>query len=490
MLEDSLHRALLHLKNVQLANLNYQNATYFREQMKTKNIKLLAGLALLSSTALAQVRISTAPDFAFDGTELTALLTKHVQDVQEIEKIRVPDSVVLDLEINAEGRLKSANLVHAYSAAHASMLKDLLTETRFSAKNGRVRVALVYPALGEAAYTIDALTGVPETQVCNDYDSKNEVFRLACFRYLNEENTRNIAGPDSLESQRADGWVKATITIGTNGRVQQVWFNRASFNPALNDIIVDQASRIRFLDGGYVDKKQVSYVLPYMESFMFLEGGKEVEYLDKADELYRQKMYYQSAFTMLKAKSLGYKFTKQDVNLLASAYLLEGDSSLAFQWWRTNYKDDELKEKKLVPKRVGDIYEVSLVPYVKEEKVSNEAVPFAVVEKRPVYPGCEELENQEEQFNCFNMGIMKHIAKSFKFPEVARQRGIQGRMFISFVIEKDGSISTVTMARGVHPLLDLEGLRVVCLIPKMEPAFQRDKKVRMQYTVPINAKLQ
>jgi protein TonB len=85
---------------------------------------------------------------------------------------------------------------------------------------------------------------------------------------------------------------------------------------------------------------------------------------------------------------------------------------------------------------------------------------------------------------------MTHIGKNFKFPEMARQMGIQGRVFVNFVIEKDGSISNVTVARGVDPLLDDEAMRVVKGLPRFQPAKQRGKPVRMQYTVPINAKLQ
>ena len=132
--------------------------------------------------------------------------------------------------------------------------------------------------------------------------------------------------------------------------------------------------------------------------------------------------------------------------------------------------------------------EIEFVEKVEEE--TDEIFNFAVVENKPVYPGCEKFATEEERFNCFNQSIMTHIGKNFKFPEMARQMGIQGRVFINFVIEKDGSISNVTVARSVDPLLDDEAVRVVKKLPKFQPAKQRGKPVRMQYTVPINAKLQ
>jgi protein TonB len=91
---------------------------------------------------------------------------------------------------------------------------------------------------------------------------------------------------------------------------------------------------------------------------------------------------------------------------------------------------------------------------------------------------------------CFQKKMQEHVAKNFVFPEMARQMGISGKIFVNFVIEKDGSISNVTVARGVDKSLDDEAVRVIKKLPKMQPAKQRGKPVRMQFTMPINARLQ
>ena len=150
--------------------------------------------------------------------------------------------------------------------------------------------------------------------------------------------------------------------------------------------------------------------------------------------------------------------------------------------------DLEIEEVEFETTEFDESEEIEFIEEVEEE--TDEIFNFAVVENKPVYPGCEKYATEDERFNCFNQSIMTHIAKNFKFPEMARQMGIQGRVFVNFVIEKDGSISNVTVARGVDPLLDDEAVRVVKSLPKFQPAKQRGKAVRMQYTVPINAKLQ
>lgn len=148
----------------------------------------------------------------------------------------------------------------------------------------------------------------------------------------------------------------------------------------------------------------------------------------------------------------------------------------------------EIEEVEFESTEMEESEEIEFVEDIEEE--TDEIFNFAVVENKPVYPGCEKYATEDEKFQCFNSSIIKHINKNFKFPEMARQMGIQGRIYVNFVVEKDGSISNVTIARSVDKLLDDEAIRVVKKLPKFAPAKQRGKAVRMQYTVPINAKLQ
>jgi protein TonB len=125
-----------------------------------------------------------------------------------------------------------------------------------------------------------------------------------------------------------------------------------------------------------------------------------------------------------------------------------------------------------------------------EEEDSDEVLSFAVVESVPVFPGCESAKTNDEKKACFQKELLKYVSKNFNFPEMARQMGISGKVYINFVIEKDGSISGVTVARGVDKMLDDEAVRVVKSLPKMTPAQQRGKPARMSFMLPINAKLQ
>ncbi len=101
---------------------------------------------------------------------------------------------------------------------------------------------------------------------------------------------------------------------------------------------------------------------------------------------------------------------------------------------------------------------------------------FDVVEVMPQYPGGP-------------IAMLKYIKENIKYPEQAMKEGIQGRVTVSFIIEKDGSISDVKAVRSVHPLLDKEAVRMVKSMPKWSPATQNGKPVRVRYNVPVMFKL-
>lgn len=89
----------------------------------------------------------------------------------------------------------------------------------------------------------------------------------------------------------------------------------------------------------------------------------------------------------------------------------------------------------------------------------------------------------------FNGDLYKWIGENIQFPEEAQQERLEGRVYVSFVIEKDGSVSRVSIVRSAHPILDAEALRVMKQMPKWKPAMSGGKAVRFGKTVPITFKL-
>lgn len=121
-----------------------------------------------------------------------------------------------------------------------------------------------------------------------------------------------------------------------------------------------------------------------------------------------------------------------------------------------------------------------------EEVEPDPIVPFMAIEDVPVFPGCEDAKDKRI---CFQEMMNKHIAKNFRYPELAQEMGVQGRVNIMFVIQKDGSIGNVQM-RGPDKNLEAEAKRIIDKLPKMVPGKQRGKAVKVPFSLPINFRLQ
>jgi TonB family protein len=182
----------------------------------------------------------------------------------------------------------------------------------------------------------------------------------------------------------------------------------------------------------------------------------------------------------LAAEISGIKSQEEEEQIIPEETLKKSRISQESDVTITDRKESSTKEG------IDDIEVIEESEDAEDDKIFN----FSSVENKPIFPGCENLVTEPEKFMCFNQNIMEHIGKKFEFPELARQLGIQGKVYINFVIEKNGKVSNVTIARGVDKLIDDEAIRVIKLLPKFTPAKQRGKPVRMQYTVPINARLQ
>jgi protein TonB len=131
-----------------------------------------------------------------------------------------------------------------------------------------------------------------------------------------------------------------------------------------------------------------------------------------------------------------------------------------------------------------EVMEVEDVDFA--EEFEDVDVPFAVIENVPVFPGCEKESNKRA---CFNKMMQKHIGKNFRYPEIAQEMGVQGRVSVMFTIQKDGSIGNVRM-RGPDKNLEKEAARIIAKLPKMTPGMQRGRAVRVPFSIPITFKLQ
>jgi len=147
-----------------------------------------------------------------------------------------------------------------------------------------------------------------------------------------------------------------------------------------------------------------------------------------------------------------------------------------------NIVDDEAEiddELEIEDSEADDNTLINVAPVIsaKEEEEEEEAQVFFIVEDMPEFPGGE-------------MALRTYIANQIKYPVIAQENGIQGKVYVTFVVGKDGAVRDAKIARGVDPSIDKEALRVINTLPKWKPGKQRGKAVNVSYTVPINFQLQ
>ena len=113
---------------------------------------------------------------------------------------------------------------------------------------------------------------------------------------------------------------------------------------------------------------------------------------------------------------------------------------------------------------------------ITETQAQGKDKVYDIVEVMPQYPG-----GMPE--------LMQYLAKNIKYPIQAQKKGIEGRVTVRFIVEKDGSISNVTVVRHIHPLLDKEAVRVIKAMPKWSPGMLNRKPVRVKFNIPVAFRL-
>ncbi len=121
--------------------------------------------------------------------------------------------------------------------------------------------------------------------------------------------------------------------------------------------------------------------------------------------------------------------------------------------------------------------DVYVAPIETGEQIVQEEEIFTIVEEQPGFPGGEEAR-------------IKFIAQNTKYPQIAKENGIEGKVFVTFVVEKDGSIANIKLLRDIGGGCGEEAIRVVKSMPKWIPGKQRGQAVRVQFNMPISFVLQ
>ena len=145
--------------------------------------------------------------------------------------------------------------------------------------------------------------------------------------------------------------------------------------------------------------------------------------------------------------------------------------------------DEEIEEElEIEDLELDEDTEIEIIEEVYEEEEEEEI--FMIVENMPALGDCKRLRG-DERHQCTQLEIIKYVTKNTKYPPIAKDAGIQGTVFVYFVVGKDGKVTDSKVLRPVDSRLDAEALRVINSLPDFEPGQQRGKPVKVQYTIPV-----
>ena len=230
-----------------------------------------------------------------------------------------------------------------------------------------------------------------------------------------------------------------------------------------------------FLAWKVIEQKQAEEQQAYMEAMELAKLQKQAEKEKKKPEKVQPKVEMKKEIPVARETQ---KFTapviKKDELVKEENQVKQMDQLDAKVAVGT--KDEEgVKDRTVEAVRSDIAVAAPPPPPAPKPEVSNKV--FDVVEEMPSFPGGQAA-------------LMSFLSSNIKYPVVAQENGVQGRVIVGFVVERDGSITDVKVMRSVDPSLDREAQRVVKAMPRWKPGKQNGSAVRVKYTVPVVFRLQ
>ncbi len=248
----------------------------------------------------------------------------------------------------------------------------------------------------------------------------------------------------------------------------------------------------------YPETRQMTYRVEYTDRTLREKSGKYEVWFDNGGK-WKEGVYKNN-----KKHGLwkNYKFKTEQLSNYGEYIndLKDGEwnylDSLGNIYYMQTYKNGELNGKTISYNKDGSIHKESLYKNGELVEEENKNAPteeeevFKIVEEMPHLSLCAEVEGLEERRNCSNQALLKYIYSNIKYPRSARQQGIQGKAYIQFIVEKDGSLAEIETLQGVCADIEAECHRVIKSLPDWEPGKQRGEAVKVLFTLPIAFRLE
>lgn len=146
--------------------------------------------------------------------------------------------------------------------------------------------------------------------------------------------------------------------------------------------------------------------------------------------------------------------------------------------------EEEIEEELDLDLDFEEDTEVEEFEIVEEEEEPEEALDYFKVEKLPAFPGCEDMRGDELK-KCTETKVIQFVQGNAKYPEIAKEAGLDGTVYVYYEIDKKGNVANAKVVRSVHKYLDEAALEAVNKLPKHTPGSQQGKSVAVRYNIPV-----
>ncbi len=380
------------------------------------------------------------------------------------------DSLYLSFHIGSDHSIKIKDQFYLNIGAGAAIAKQYIIhlEDLVNAQNADqdfdLGIIFRLPESFDTYQEIEEVKYPLKTNLCPGFNEKGDI---GCSRYLT-----TMTGFKLMDLQKVIGVTEARLYFH-EGKLSAIRFEKFSQEKFYNGLIYQTFNEVSdTVLKGSLSKTSDQYI---DFSLRYFGDSKAMDYyqsnLDYLATLANKEPFLEELFSI----SNGYN-EKEERNeyILQQLKKIGYDKKEAFRYNGWVYRLDSLRS-----------YDFD------RKKSKKDTEQFNEVHKVPVFQGCDADDNNKKLQHCFQKSMQEFVAQTYAFPERARQAGIQGRVYVDFVIEKDGTFNQIRVVKGVHPLLDLESIRVISLIPNAtQPAMKEGEAVRIRFTMPFNLKLQ
>ncbi len=435
---------------------------------------LIYFLLFSSFTGFSQnLPIEGCSDSSCDEKKLQELLEGTEAALYEYYGFRYNDSIYMEIQPSGDSVIFKNSHFWVNEEAIQYYSKILAAEIDFNRLNPDEHYTVLHvqrldPKLGELTDVADAETAIPT--LAKGFNKKGQ---KAAYEYFYKNYPSWI-----LSDLDFDDMLEVEL-IMKGGKLSAINFIDVPLDEHLS---MKFAQKVKEIEKMHIGKSSFKGADDYKISFnnwayYSKDKSKRDEYLHRHLDYYVENGLWQqlkqiySGGTYRPGNTVDIDTSRGSMQLALYNYveakLVEG--KIQNRWWRAVPTQEQIDANKTDESKAED---------------------FASVGTVPVFDGCNPKDSNKQLQRCFQEGMLNQVSKNYQYPVEARQKGIQGQLYINFVVEKDGRIDQIEVIRGAHYLLDIEGIRVLSELPDcIQPAILHDNPVRMSFTMPINAKL-